>query len=75
MLASLALDGFGWLGVAHVTSVFLLVPQLGAAPVVALTVGGQQVASVAVDRYGWLRLARRDTSSAASSGSPSCSPA
>ena len=35
---------------------------VAAAPVVALTVGGQQLASVAVDRYGWLRLARRDIS-------------
>ena len=49
-------------GAAYVTSVFLLIPELGAAPVVALTVGGQQLASVAVDRYGWLRLARRDIS-------------
>ena len=57
---------WGWLGglcgAAYVTSVFLLIPELGAAPVVALTVGGQQLASVAVDRYGWLRLARRDIS-------------
>ena len=54
---------WGWLGglcgAAYVTSVFLLIPELGAAPVVALTVGGQQLASVAVDRYGLLRLARR----------------
>jgi bacterial/archaeal transporter family-2 protein len=54
---------WGWLGglcgAAYVTSVFLLIPELGAAPVVALTVGGQQLASVAVDRHGLLRLARR----------------
>ena len=36
--------------------------ELGAAPVVALTVGGQQLASVAVDRYGLLWLARRPIS-------------
>jgi transporter family-2 protein len=36
--------------------------ELGAAPVVALTVGGQQLASAAVDRYGLLRLARRPIS-------------
>jgi transporter family-2 protein len=57
---------WGWLGglcgAAYVISVFLLIPELGAAPVVALTVGGQQLASVAVDRYGWLRLARRHIS-------------
>jgi bacterial/archaeal transporter family-2 protein len=54
---------WGWLGglcgAIYVTSVFLLIPEIGAAPVVALTVGGQQLASVAVDRYGLLRLPRR----------------
>jgi bacterial/archaeal transporter family-2 protein len=54
-LASLTgVPWWGWLGglcgAAYVTSVFLLIPELGAAPVVALTVGGQQLASVAVDR-------------------------
>jgi bacterial/archaeal transporter family-2 protein len=75
MLASLALDGFGWLGVAHVTSVFLLVPQLGAAPVVALTVGGSsspRSPSTATAGCGWPAAI---PPSAASSGSPSCSPA
>jgi transporter family-2 protein len=66
-LASLTgVPWWGWLaglcGAAYVTSVFLLIPELGAAPVVALTVGGQQLASVAVDRYGLLRLARRPIS-------------
>jgi bacterial/archaeal transporter family-2 protein len=32
------------------------------APTVALTVAGQQVASVFVDRYGLLRLPRREIS-------------
>jgi transporter family-2 protein len=54
---------WGWLGgfcgATYVTAVFLLIPEIGAAPVVALTVAGQQLASVAVDRYGLLRLARR----------------
>ncbi|HJU46767.1 MAG TPA: DMT family transporter [Gaiellaceae bacterium] len=54
---------WGWLGglvgATYVTSVFLLIPRLGAAPVVALTVGGQQIASVLVDRLGLLRLPRR----------------
>lgn len=54
---------WGWLGglcgAAYVTSVFLLIPQIGVAPTVALTVGGQQIASVFVDRYGLLRLPRR----------------
>jgi transporter family-2 protein len=43
-----------------VTAVFLLIPRIGAAPVVVLTVAGQQLASVAVDRYGLFRLQRRE---------------
>ncbi|MGH2744128.1 MAG: DMT family transporter, partial [Thermoleophilaceae bacterium] len=54
---------WGWLGglcgATYVTSVFMLIPEIGAAPVVVLTVAGQQLASVAVDRYGLLRLPRR----------------
>ena len=54
---------WGWLGGAcgatYVTSVFLLIPEIGAAPTVALTVAGQQLASVLVDRHGLLRLPRR----------------
>jgi transporter family-2 protein len=49
----------GLCGATYVTSVFLLIPDIGAAPVVVLTVAGQQLASVAVDRYGLLRLQRR----------------
>ena len=61
-----ALDGvpwWGWLGglcgATYVTSVFLLIPHIGVAPTVGLTVAGQQVASIFVDRHGWLRLPRR----------------
>jgi bacterial/archaeal transporter family-2 protein len=54
---------WGWLGGAcgatYVTSVFLLIPEIGVASTIALTVGGQQIASVFVDRYGLLRLPRR----------------
>jgi transporter family-2 protein len=54
---------WGWLGGAcgatYVTSVFLLIPEIGVAPTIALTVGGQQIASVFVDRHGLLRLPRR----------------
>ena len=57
---------WGWLGglcgATYVTAVFLLIPEIGAAPVVMLTVAGQQLASVAVDRYGLLRLPHRDIS-------------
>ena len=76
MLASLVLDGCGWLGVeeeplgpaklagglagaVYVTTVFSLIPEIGTAPTIALTVGGQQAASLLVDRYGLLRLPRR----------------
>ena len=54
---------WGWLGglcgAAYVTSVFLLIPEIGVAPTIALTVAGQQIASVFVDRHGLLRLPRR----------------
>jgi transporter family-2 protein len=58
-----AVPWWGWLGglcgATYVTSMFLLIPEIGAAPTVALTVAGQQVASVLVDRHGLLRLPRR----------------
>jgi transporter family-2 protein len=54
---------WGWLGgacgVTYVTAVFSLIPEIGAAPTIALTVAGQQLASVLVDRHGLLRLPRR----------------
>src|SRR5512143_1510064 len=54
---------WGWLGgpigAAYVTSAFLLIPRIGAASTVALTIAGQQLASVAVDQYGLLRLPHR----------------
>jgi bacterial/archaeal transporter family-2 protein len=54
---------WGWVGglcgATYVTSVFLLIPEIGVAPTIGLTVAGQQVASVLVDRYGLLRLPRR----------------
>jgi bacterial/archaeal transporter family-2 protein len=57
------LPWWGWLGglvgATYVTAVFLLIPEIGTAPTIALTVAGQQVASVFVDRYGLLRLPAR----------------
>ena len=54
---------WGWLGglcgATYVTSVFLLIPEIGVAPTIGLTVAGQQLASVFVDAYGLLRLPRR----------------
>ncbi|HEY6694228.1 MAG TPA: DMT family transporter [Solirubrobacteraceae bacterium] len=49
----------GLCGATYVTSVFLLIPEIGVAPTIGLTVAGQQVASVFVDRHGLLRLPRR----------------
>jgi transporter family-2 protein len=58
-----AMPWWGWLGglfgAIYVTAVFTLIPEIGAAATIALTVGGQQAASVLVDRYGLLRLPRR----------------
>jgi transporter family-2 protein len=57
---------WGWLGglcgATYVTSVFLLIPEIGVAPTIGLTVAGQQLASVLVDRHGLLRLPRRPIS-------------
>jgi bacterial/archaeal transporter family-2 protein len=57
------LPWWGWLGglcgATYVVSVFVLIPEIGAAPTIALTVAGQQLASVLVDRHGLLRLPRR----------------
>jgi len=57
------LPWWGWLGglcgATYVTAVFLLIPHIGVAPTVGLTVAGQQIASVFVDRHGWLRLPAR----------------
>jgi transporter family-2 protein len=67
-----ALPWWGWIGglcgATYVTSVFLLIPHIGVAPTVGLTVAGQQIASVFVDRHGWLRLPRRPISRARLAG-------
>jgi transporter family-2 protein len=61
-----SLPWWGWLGgfagATYVTTVFAAIPAIGAAATVGLTVAGQQVASVFVDRYGWLRLPQRPVS-------------
>lgn len=54
---------WGWLGgfcaAAYVSATFLLIPVIGAATTVALTVTGQQLASAVVDQRGWFRMPRR----------------
>jgi transporter family-2 protein len=58
---------WGWLGAYcganYVTTVFTAIPVIGTAAAVGLTVAGQQIASLFVDRYGWFRLPRREISS------------
>jgi bacterial/archaeal transporter family-2 protein len=58
------LPWWGWLGglcgATYVTAVFVLIPEIGTAATIALTVAGQQLTSVLVDRYGLLRLPRRE---------------
>jgi transporter family-2 protein len=60
------LPWWGWLGglcgATYVTSVFLLIPEIGVAATVALTIAGQQMASVFVDYCGLLRLPKREVS-------------
>jgi transporter family-2 protein len=57
---------WGWLGAVcgatYVTTVFTAIPVIGTSATVALTVAGQQIASLLVDRQGWFRLPRRDIS-------------
>jgi transporter family-2 protein len=54
---------WGWLGggcaAAYVTATFLLIPEIGAATTVVLTVTGQQVASALIDHRGLFRMPRR----------------
>ena len=61
-----SLPWWGWLGglagAIYVTTVFTAIPAIGAAATVGFTVAGQQVASVFVDKYGWLRLPQRPVS-------------
>ena len=49
-------------------TVFTAIPAIGAATTAGLTVAGQQVASVFVDKYGWLRLPQRPVSEMRLSG-------
>ncbi|MEV4457568.1 DMT family transporter [Microbispora sp. NPDC049633] len=63
---------WGWLGgacaAAYVTATFTLIPAIGAATTVALTVTGQQLASAVIDNHGLLRLPRRPLTAPRMSG-------
>ena len=52
----------GALGTVYVTSAILLTPRIGAAAVMALSVAGQLLAGIALDRMGFLGLAVREIS-------------
>ena len=58
-----AMPWWGWVGglcaAGYVTGTFLLIPLIGAAVAVALTVTGQQVVAAVLDARGWLRMPRR----------------
>ena len=60
---SRAMPWWGWLGAlvgaTYVTTVPLLIPEIGTAATIGFTVAGQQLASLAVDQYGLLRMPRR----------------
>lgn len=57
---------WGWLGAfcgaTYVTTVFTAIPAIGTATTVGLTVAGQQIASLFVDRFGWFLLPKREIS-------------
>ncbi len=57
---------WGWIGAVcgatYVTTVFVAIPVIGTAAAVGLTVAGQQIVSLFVDRYGWFRLPQREIS-------------
>ena len=61
------MPGWGWLGglcaAIYVTATFLLIPEIGAATTVALTVTGQQLFSAVIDNYGLFRMPKRALSS------------
>jgi bacterial/archaeal transporter family-2 protein len=46
----------GLLGVLYVTAVVIAAPRIGAANSLAFIVGGQFVAAIVIDHYGWMRL-------------------
>jgi transporter family-2 protein len=57
---------WGWIGAVcgatYVTTVFVAIPAIGTAATVGLTVAGQQIVSLFVDRHGWFRLPQREIS-------------
>ncbi|WP_410497744.1 DMT family transporter [Chitinibacter sp. S2-10] len=52
----------GVLGAMFVFGTTLIAPKLGAASMMALIIGGQVIASLLFDRFGWLGLPLREVS-------------
>lgn len=46
----------GLLGVLYVTAVVIAAPKIGAANALAFIVGGQFIAAIIIDNYGWMRM-------------------
>jgi len=72
-LAGLArMPWWGWLGAfcgaTYVTTIFTAIPVIGTAAAVGLTVAGQQITSLFVDRHGWFRLPQREISGLRTAG-------
>lgn len=65
---SLALRAPGWTwlggaaGVFYITAALLLAPRMGSGPFMAAVIGGQMLAALAIDRYGWLGFASKQLS-------------
>lgn len=65
---SLALRAPGWTwlggaaGVFYITAALLLAPRMGSAAFMAAVIGGQILAALAIDRYGWLGFASKHIS-------------
>jgi bacterial/archaeal transporter family-2 protein len=66
MCALPSMPWWGWLGgffgAYYVVTVFMAIPEIGTAATVGLTIVGQQLVSIFVDRYGLLRLPQRPIS-------------
>ncbi|MGH8771960.1 MAG: DMT family transporter, partial [Burkholderiales bacterium] len=66
MRALPSMPWWGWLGgfvgAYYVVTVFMSIPEIGTAGTVGLTIVGQQLVSMLVDRYGLLRLPQRPIS-------------
>ena len=46
----------GLLGVLYVTGVVIAAPRIGAANALAFIVGGQFIAAIVIDHFGWMNL-------------------